>query len=234
MLTSSTVDRMLVLMDRYYGNIRRDNFLRDLARKQGVLLVYDQNQAVTGFTTYILCDTEFRGGRITVLYSGDTVIEDRHWGSVRTLRLFVALLDDCMRRTDHDLYWFLLSKGARTYQLLPLYFQRFYPHHANPLPEYEGAMIAYLSELMFGDDFKAETGIVRFGVDADYLRENYDRVPKSAEDRHAEHFLNINPGYRHGDNLPCIAKIHPDNFQPIVKKWRESIPRYAYTELNTQ
>ncbi|MBZ0165967.1 MAG: hypothetical protein K8I00_04100, partial [Candidatus Omnitrophica bacterium] len=166
-LSANVIEQMMALMDCYYGNVRRDIFMRDLALKQGVLLVYNQTQKLCGFTTYAFFTTEFRGRTVAVLYSGDTVIEARHWGSLGTTRLFVALLTDCLQRTEHDLYWFLLSKGTRTYQLLPLYFQEFYPHYEGATPENEQALIDYLAELQFGEHYKQETGIVRFGVDGD-------------------------------------------------------------------
>lgn len=233
-LNAAVVGRMFTLMEIYYGNMQRDTFVRDLARKDGVLLVFDDDRQVCGFTTYALFETEYRARPLSILYSGDTVIEERYWGSLATTRLFTALLADCLRRAPHDLYWFLLSKGVRTYQLLPLYFRTFYPRGGELTPCHEAELISYLAELQFGERYRPDSGVVRFGAGGDYLREDYDRRLKTGEQHHADYFFRINPGYRHGDNLPCIARIGPDNFQPIVSRWLQTINRYEFSQIHSE
>ena len=234
LLTADAVERMFGLMDKYYGNMRRDNFVCDLACKDGALLVFDADGAICGFTTYAMFHTEFGSRPLSVLYSGDTVIEERYWGSMATTRLFTALLGECLRHAPHELYWFLLSKGVRTYQLLPLYFRTFYPCSGEATPPLEAGLIDYLAELQFADHYRLESGVVRFGVGGDYLRDHFDRRLKSGDQRHAEYFCKINPGYRHGDNLPCIARISPDNFQPIVSRWLLTITPYEFSQTFTE
>lgn len=232
-LDADAMERMFLLMRQYYGNVRREVFIRDLARKHGVLLVFDRDRRICGFTTYALYDRACDGRFVSVLYSGDTVIDDRYWGSLSVTRLFTALLDDCLRHSAHDLYWFLLSKGVRTYQLLPLYFREFYPCYDRPTPRAAGELIHALARQQFGDRYDEAGGIVRFGTDGDYLRPDFDRPLKTADHCHARYFLSINPGYRRGDNVPCLARISPANFQPIVSRWLRTIDQYELSQTHS-
>ena len=43
----------------------------------------------------------------------------------------LALLD---ARPRAEFYWFLISKGYKTYRFLPLFFREFYPRHDAPTP----------------------------------------------------------------------------------------------------
>jgi len=54
-------------------------FFRDLAKKDEVLLVRD-GRALAGFTTFKVFDRDWRGQRVNVVYSGDTVVAREHWG----------------------------------------------------------------------------------------------------------------------------------------------------------
>lgn len=232
-LTSTDIEQMYVLMERYYENVSRRHFERDLYKKSGVLVVYDSHHQICGFTTYALYRTESQGESISVLYSGDTIIEQAYWGAMSTTRQFTALLSHCLTLSSNRLYWFLLSKGFRTYQLLPLYFKNFFPTFERETPVFEKQLIQYLSQVQFGDAFCDSKGIIQFGLQGDYLKKQFDQTNHASQSPHVNFFLKRNPNYHLGDNLPCLAEITERNFQPIVTRWLKTIAQYEFAETHT-
>ncbi|MCY2962649.1 MAG: hypothetical protein NT069_03200, partial [Planctomycetota bacterium] len=72
-LSSADRDAMYALMDRHYENMRRPRFEADLAEKDWViLLVDDQTGLVCGFSTQRLITVAVNGRPVRCVFSGDT------------------------------------------------------------------------------------------------------------------------------------------------------------------
>jgi hypothetical protein len=219
-LNENVVEQMYQLMLSYYDNCRKEKFLADLYQKDGVLLVRDPNDDVCGFTTYVLFETAFQGEKIHVFYSGDTIIREEFWGRMSTVRLFIFLLRRYLLRPRGALYWFLLSKGIRTYRLLPLYFKRYYPAPDGVAPVYEKDMTAHLAQLKFGGGYLAKEGVIRPDPPADRLKEKFLLPAENKmDDPLSWFFFGKNPGCVRGDELPCLAHMSLDNLTPIARRW---------------
>src|SRR5689334_8795057 len=123
-VTDAQREAMFALMDRYYENITPASFATDLAEKQWVILLLDpQSGEVCGFSTQVLLDAAIAGRPIKALFSGDTIVARDRWGDPALAhvwgRLALSLIDAL---PETDLYWFLISKGYKTYRFLPLFF----------------------------------------------------------------------------------------------------------------
>lgn len=211
-LSTSDIDVMYRLMSTYYDNIRRETFQKDLNAKKGVLLVFDDRESLCGFTTYDVFNVRYKNEELHVLYSGDTVIKEEYWGHIETSKMFMSLLQKCRQECEGMLYWFLITKGVRTYRLLPLYFQVYHPAYQADTPSYEKELIAYLAEYKFNHQYKKDEGIIRFAQEGDCLKDKYGRIEQNKlKNPHIRFFCDANPGYITGDYLPCIAQIHLDN-----------------------
>ena len=68
-------DAMYALMDRYYADIRREDFERDLDQKTWCLLVVDDRDRIRGFSTQMLIDAAVDGRVVRALFSGDTIVD---------------------------------------------------------------------------------------------------------------------------------------------------------------
>src|SRR5262249_49808313 len=84
-LTEGDKVQMFALMQRYYDEVSREQFLKDLAKKDDVILLLDDSeQQIRGFSTLVSIRLRHRGKIVHGIFSGDTVIEKDYWGQ-RTL-----------------------------------------------------------------------------------------------------------------------------------------------------
>jgi hypothetical protein len=217
-LKPDEVERMFYLMNSHYENLNKANFIKDLKEKEGVLLIYDEDQNVQGFSTYNRISTCFQNHKITALFSGDTILNHSVWGSFAAFRAFGKLLKIKLEQENKDFYWFLISKGYRTYQLLPLFFKSFYPNYKEVNPIFEDGLIKHLSMLKFGEFYDQNTGIIK--VRADYLKPDLHKLTeKSGRNEHVHFFISRNSNYLNGEELPCIAKIDYSNLTQLGLKF---------------
>jgi hypothetical protein len=224
-LTPAEVDAMSGLFDELFV-AAPGVFERDLARKDRVILLSDAaTGALQGFTSLSLYETEAAGQRLSVVYSGDTLIRPACWGTPELPRVWGRTVFALAAGLCQPLYWLLLSSGYKTYRFLPLFFREFYPCHDRPTPAAEQARIDELAVERFGPDFDRERGIVRFAEGATPLRAGVAEVTaRRLKDPHVDFFLRRNHGHERGDELVCLARIHPEN---LTAAGRRLAPRIA-------
>src|SRR3954468_15761273 len=125
-LTPAQRDARFALMDRHYENVRRQAFEADLEEKQWVILLLDP-ASVCGFSTQVVLEVEVGGRPVRALFSGDTIVDRDRWGDPALPHVWGRLalpLSDAAPAAE--LYWFLISKGYKTYRFLLLFFREFY------------------------------------------------------------------------------------------------------------
>jgi hypothetical protein len=210
---------MFALMDRHYENVTRSAFAADLDEKQWVILLLDpQTEEVCGFSTQVLLDATVASRPIKALFSGDTIVARDRWGDPALAhvwgRLALSLIDSL---PGAELYWFLISKGYKTYRFLPLFFHEFYPRYEAATPEWALAVIDALGRARYPDRYDASSGIVRAGSRADRLRPGVaDLTPKRGHNPHVRFFATRNPGHARGNELCCLAPLTRANFLPAA------------------
>src|SRR5262249_47157855 len=138
-LSSNVRSEMWELFRRYYDAISYESFLDDLSRKQHVIVLRDTGDgSVQGFSTIFTFDKEVDGQRVIAIFSGDTIIDDAYWGqSVLQHAFFRFIVAQKLQNPLVPLYWFLISKGFRTYLLLSRNFPEYWPRHEAPTPDRE-------------------------------------------------------------------------------------------------
>jgi len=216
-LSKKHVHDMLRIMQAYYCNVTRDQFLKDLAEKEWVILLWE-NGRICGFSTQMLFNHDVEGHQIQAIFSGDTVIDKNYWHSlalpVAWGRLMLSVLSD---HPGRQLYWFLISKGYKTYRFLPVFFREFYPSCMKETPTLEKVLISSLGKRKFGDQFDSESGIIRASEGSQYLRPGVADITEiRRRDKHIAFFEKANPGHANGDELVCIARCHENNLKPFI------------------
>jgi hypothetical protein len=218
-LTPRERDAMFALMDRHYASVSRDTFEADLDEKHWVIQVLDPDtEAVCGFSTQMLLDVDVAGRSVKALFSGDTIVARERWGDNALShvwgRLALSLIDDF---GDGELYWFLISKGYKTYRFLPIFFQDFYPRHDAPTPAWARAVIDALGHARYPDAYDPLAGLIRTSPGKDRLREGVaDVTPERLRDPHVRFFVEQNPDHAKGEELCCLAPLSRDNFTPAA------------------
>jgi hypothetical protein len=208
-------ERMLALLQAHYENVTPQNFFRDLQEKQWVILVLDRESGeLQGFSTQMLLQVTVAGRPITALFSGDTIIDRAYWGDQALPHIWGQLalsLMDAMPETE--LYWFLISKGYKTYRFLPLFFHEFYPRWDAPTPEDSRDILQALAECKYPGLYDPACGVIRAGADKDRLRPGVAEVtPERLHDPHVRFFIQSNPGHAQGEELCCLAPLTRANF----------------------
>jgi hypothetical protein len=212
-------DAMFALMDRYYENVERGRFEEDLAEKQWVIQLIDPiSGELVGFSTQVVLEAEVGGQTIKALFSGDTIIVRDRWGDnvlTQVWGRFALMLIDGL--PGSKLYWFLISKGYKTYRFLPLFFREFYPRFETPMPAGVRAVVNALAQQKFPGSYDAVAGVVRGGPDKDRLRSGVaDLSAERLRDPHVRFFAEHNPGHIQGDELCCLAPLTRANFTPAA------------------
>lgn len=204
----ATIRQMYAIYEKYYERTSLEIFLRDLSKKSGVILIQRKGDgAVVGFSTLQFFDFEVDGKRVRGVFSGDTVVEKDYWGSNALANTFYRRL--VIERFKHPLvpfYWFLISKGYKTYLLMTNNFYNYYPNINGDNERHKRIAETFCSRT-FPDAFDRERMLLDFGSDYVALKESVADI--TAEDRARDpniaFFEQRNPSWDRGTELPCLA-----------------------------
>ena len=206
----ATRDAAFLLFRTHYEGADRDRFERDLDEKQRVILLRDRaSGALRGFSTVLYRDVRVGARTATMVFSGDTVIDRSCWGQKRLQSAFAGLLFRLrLRHPRRPLYWFLISKGWRTYLLMANHFPRAVPRWDLPEPPELRAALNALAAERFGAEYHAADGIVRYATPHERVREGVAPVDGALlANPHVRFFAERNPGHVRGEELACLAQV---------------------------
>ncbi len=214
---------MFDLFASQFENVSLQQFSQDLDDKNWVLLVREDSGELVCFSSMMIYGTSFENRDVTLLYSGDTVVDSNTWGNSALSYYWMGAIDWLRRRYDREqLYWFLLVSGYRTYRFLPVYSEFFYPRFDQPTPDNIQLLMNSMAIERFNGQYDVETGIVHLDVPA-VLRDEYRGIPDSRmTDPHIAYFAERNPGHIHGDELLCFSELSEGKLTRIGKRmWRK-------------
>lgn len=232
-LSSETQADMFRLFSQYYSNIDFAQFQADLQKKDHVFLLKDsKDNSIQGFSTIVSLETRVQGKKVRGMFSGDTVVHEDYWGQgtlgVAFLKyLFLAKL----KKPLTPLYWFLISKGYKTYLLMANNFPVHYPRyeHSTPAP-LQGIIDAFASTL-YPEHYHAQKGLIQFShqhlKSKDCLKTDVTPITEAmrASNQRIAFFADRNPQWEQGDELACIAEM---NFaMPFAYAWKTFKKRSA-------
>jgi hypothetical protein len=163
-----------------------------------------------GFSTLRLYDITVNGEPISVVYSGDTIVDPTAWSSATLPRAWIQAINQ-LRQPDKRLFWLLISSGFRTYRLLPTFWQTFYPRYDQVTPEPIQQLMDYLAQQQFGDIYDQKAGVVRFAQPQKLSPILGTVPPERRADPHIHFFEQVNPDHSQGDELVCLTEICAEN-----------------------
>lgn len=209
-LSEFEIMRMHALFCEYYENHDYERFKRDLLAKDDAILLSDAKaKTIEGFST--LLKVEFRKGRRSVrgIYSGDTVLSKAYWGSPALGAAFLKYLwVQKIKSPLTPLYWFLISKGYKTYLLMANNFLTHYPRFERRIPaDIQGVMDDFYGS-RFAGSYDAATGLMKFQGASCHLKDDVaDISPKDLLNRRIAFFAERNPDWKAGTELCCVAEM---------------------------
>lgn len=220
-LGAETRQGMFALFARCYEGVTSAQFEQDLAGKDHVILLRSVEGAVRGFSTQQIYETTFEDETVSILFSGDTLVEPECWGSAELVKGWCAVAARALcARPDRRLFWFLISKGYRTYLYLPLFFQAYLPAPGQPeMPEHR-RLLDHVAAQKFGAAYQPATSLVCFPQAPGWLSPALAGVPPGrVQDPHVKFFLERNPGYAEGVELACLAEVALENTHGLGRRW---------------
>lgn len=209
--------KMYHLYSANYNCTQKDMFLNDLSDKQFVILLLDEVREIQGFSTIGINPKDCGTATYNIMFSGDTIIAPAHWGTQELARGFTKAIGRLLASDkEKDWYWFLMSKGHRTYMYLALFFEAYYPHVARPYPELK-RILHEVAPKMFGEYWQPAQDLIVFPESMGQL------TPELAQgsfdkkrNKHIAFFLEKNPRFYAGEELACIAPLTFENLHPRV------------------
>jgi hypothetical protein len=206
---------MYEIFARHYDCVCLDQFLLDLSEKDCVLVLRNANDAICGFSTQKVSRVSVGGMPVRAVFSGDTIVDRAYWGEQELGHCWCRYVSSVYwEEPDVPLYWFLISKGYRTYLYLPLFFELFYPNCEAPTPAFEQRLLDTLAEAKFPDHYRPESGLIEFPQSQGQLKPHLAEIPaRRLRDPHVQFFLKRNPAYATGHELACLAEISPLNMK---------------------
>ncbi len=202
--------KLYELFQQFYANTSKDRFFGDFSNKHWLIRMSDNNRLV-GFSTQQIIELPWNGETIRFLFSGDTIVHPDYWNQSRLAGAFGHLFLRIEAESSTPLYWFLISKGFRTYRFLPVFFHRFFPHHSagdNDLKP----LLDTIASSMFKTAYNPRTGIIEADPTKDHLIRSLAAIPLTRQrDPHVAFFQRANPSYAVGSELACLAPLAYSN-----------------------
>lgn len=218
-LSENLVKEMSSLYLRYYKGTYEYIFLEDLKQKTHVILVYDEEKLV-GFSALAIYKKTFQDELLNIIYSGDTIIENSHWGK-QTLAFHWLKFAGNLKKLEPSLplYWLLLSKGHRIYRYLNVFSREYYPSPTAPTPFKIQQLMDELAFERFGEAYCAKIGKVIFDPPRGYLDPLWANIPeKDLKRREVQFFLEHNPGFSKGEELVCLTELSDLTLKPMAAR----------------
>lgn len=225
-LTAEEVRQMYHLFEQYYDAVSFETFTRDLYKKDKVLVARDHEKGkFAGFTTVKIMKVPFEwNGRTkyaTGIFSGDTIVSPEYWGQRIMNAAFAAMVfkEKC-KRPFSPLYWFLISKGYKTYLLLTNNFDEYYPNLNVPTPPKIQKIIDSYATQLYPENYDPEAGLLRFEQSQGNLKNTVAPIDDELMDSqpNVAFFQAKNPDWQKGNELVCLGVVDWPLFAGQVAK----------------
>lgn len=217
-LPARTIDQMWDMFRRYYevGDDDRAGWVRSLLEKDVAFIIEDRDtRRMVGFSSALLMT--FDGYRI--VHSGDTVLERERWGAGKhfAYQMLKVLTRHYLSKPRVPLYWFLISKGYRTYLLMARNLIEFYPTWRGPTPPWAKDVIAEVARRRYGTAFRPQTGVLTFPYRRAPLQPWVTPITdEQRDDADIAYFERANPCWQDGDELACIGVM---DLRQLLRSW---------------
>lgn len=209
-LSESQKKDMYELFSHYYENLNQQKFFDDLNSKEKVILLKDQKGIIRGFSTLMTIETKVNGKKVLGIFTGDTVIHDDFWGGIAlTLEFFKNVSLTKLKNAHLEVYWFLISKGYKTYLLLTNNFKTYYPRYDVELQKYHHEIINSFGKTLYADEYDEDSLLVKAAHKYDRLKSSVAPITQKMMEKNPNiaYFNKMNPHWSEGDELCCIGKV---------------------------
>lgn len=208
------------LMQLEFIGVTWDHFIKDFNEKQHVMVLINESGKVVGFSTLMEIDLNLGGKMIKIIFSGDTTVMQEYRDSFG----FAVELSNFFTRAvvlypTHEIYYVLISKGWRTYRVLPFFFKEFIPCYNREISKYEKSIMNLFGYKKYPNNYIGTTGLLCFKENVQRLKpECSDAMIPPRNNPHVDFFFQKNPHYLDGTELVCIARVAYCNFTQAITR----------------
>jgi len=210
-ITYEDIDAMYQVFVKYYHNSDFHTFVKDLYKKKGAILVKKVDDGtIVGFSTIGIIEKEISKKKCVGIFSGDTVIEKAYWGSPNLQTAFLHfIIITRIKNPTVNLYWFLITKGYKTYLLMANNWLHYYPRYDKKEDEKRKSLVKIFSNHFFPGAYDEKTGLLKFGEGYQCLKEGVAEITDGMRKKYPKiaFFEQVNPTWRQGTELPCIGDL---------------------------
>lgn len=203
--------KMYSIFEIYYDGVSWNGFQKDLDEKDDVILLEHAVDGICGFSTLQCKRIQAEGKEVIGIFSGDTILERKYWGSPALGIKFLAYLWTLkLKNPTTDVYWFLISKGYKTYLLMANNFTHAFPDYQKPTPAFEKSLMDKFYSEKYPAHYRPDANTIVFdGVETARLKNQVAPIVSSMRTPGSRiaFFEQINPGWQNGDELACIARM---------------------------
>ena len=210
-LSADDVSEMYALFSNFFAGVSERRFRTDLEEKQWIIRLM-RGSELCGFSSLRFSRHTHRDKPIAVLSSGDTIMAPEARSTTVLARTWIGAVNQLRRfYGEPDLFWLLLVSGFRTYRLLPVFWQEFYPCYGKSTPSGVQEEMHAVASTLFGAQYSLLDGVVRF-QEPQVLKPEHNGIPAARrDDPHVNFFVGRNPAHSQGDELVCWARLCQEN-----------------------
>lgn len=203
--------RMLQLMQTYYDDVNREQFLADLSKKSAVILLLGKTDPqIQGFSTLLCLNVKCGEKNMRGIFSGDTVVDKKYWGQRVLGKAFLRFLfTEKLQCPFQPLYWLLISKGYKTYLMMANNFSEYYPRFDKPTPADKQAIMEAFYSTLYPNEYDAQAGLIHPLREAYKLKTGVAAISSALIDTNPKiaFFQAANPDWQKGVELACLARM---------------------------
>jgi hypothetical protein len=230
-LTNNDKKTMFNIFEKYYANISYAGFLSDLNKKnKAIILVERKSNTIKGFSTILDLKFQVNGKEVKGLFSGDTIVEKEFWGGMSLQLAFtIYMIKEKLKNPFKKHYWFLISKGYKTYLLMAKNCPIHYPKVGMKTPQHEKLIIDTFGKTMYPEHYNPDKGLIEFISAHDQLKDEVAPITnKMLENEMIRFFVQKNPHWSRGDELVCLADFGPSIlFNFVSRRFKKLVVKNA-------
>ena len=221
-LDQESIVTMHELMMESYSDIDIEKFKADLMGKNHVILIIEKSSdKIVGFSTLCTLKVNTGGEEAVGVFSGDTIVTRKYWGQIALQYTFLYYLCSVkLKNPGKKLYWFLISKGYKTFLLMANNFTNYYPSEKEATPTAIKDMMDQVYHSMYPERWVPEKGLI-MNKSGDYALKYGIAAPDetlAAENPKVKLFLDLNPDWEQGVELACVAQMDYSIMTNYLKK----------------
>lgn len=210
-ITAQNRLEMFNLYQCFYDNVTFEQFESDMLKKTSIILLQSKTNELKGFSTLTSYNIRNNGRNFHIIYSGDTIIDPTYWGTAAlTMEFLRNIIKAKATRPFTPVWWFLISKGYKTYLLMANNFIHYYPRYDKETPQNIKLLKKELAEMLYPNRYQEEKGILTFDDGRhEKLRDFVAPITQQMKEKYPKirFFADQNQNWESGDELVCLGEV---------------------------